>query len=142
MRFHPVCSCRRTAFAVLSGLVCLAASLPAAAAAAAVAPSQPGDGGAAVARAALRVTSAAMLGDVRNATTATDYATIQDAINSATAGDVIEVVSADHSEGPQIVVDRNLTLRGATGTEVVRPAGDTGSSGNARGWFLVTPAST
>jgi hypothetical protein len=77
-----------------------------------------------------------MLGDVRNATTATDYATIQDAINAATAGDVIEVVAGNHSEGP-VVVDRDLTLRGATGTEVVRPTMDTGSYGDARGWFLV-----
>ena len=134
MRSYPPCSYRRAAFAALSALVCLTASLSAAAG---VAPSQPGAGGAAAVRAPLHAAAAAMVGDVRNVTASTDWATIQDAIDNATAGDVIEVVATDHSEGPQIVVDRNLTLRGATGSEVVRPTSDTGSSGDARGWFLV-----
>lgn len=64
------------------------------------------------------------------------FPTIQGAISAATAGDTLEVQVATHGEG-QIVVDRDLTLRGATGAEVVQITVDTGSSGDSRAWFLV-----
>jgi hypothetical protein len=73
---------------------------------------------------------------VRNVNTAATFNTLQDAINAATAGDTLEVIVAVLSEGP-VTVDRSLTLRGATGTEVIAMNTNTGSSGDARGWFLV-----
>ena len=65
------------------------------------------------------------------------YSSLQAAINAATAGDTLQV-TADLAEGP-VTVDRNLFIQGLTGAEVVRPTQDTGSSGDARAWFLVDP---
>jgi hypothetical protein len=68
------------------------------------------------------------------------HATIQDAINASTtaAGDVIEIQVASHTEGPQIIINKNLTLKGLGKTATtLYAAGNTGSSGDARGWILV-----
>ena len=65
------------------------------------------------------------------------YSSLQNAINAATAGDTLQVV-ADLDEGP-VLVDRNLFVQGATGSETIRATQDTGTSGDARGWFLVDP---
>ena len=75
---------------------------------------------------------------VRNVDTAETFPSIQAAIDDpdTVAGHTLEVEAALHDEG-QIVIDKSLTLRGATGTEVVRMAVDTGSVGDDRGWFLV-----
>lgn len=73
---------------------------------------------------------------VFNVDTGLTYPSIQDAINAATAGQTLEVVAPSLLEG-QVLVDRDLTLRGATGTEVVRMAVDTGNAGDNRAWFLV-----
>ena len=67
------------------------------------------------------------------------FPTIQAAIDAASAGDTLEVQAAVHSEG-QVLVDRDLTLRGATGVEIVEMAVDTGSAGDDRAWFLVDTA--
>ena len=75
---------------------------------------------------------------ILNVNSGMTFPTIQDAVNAATAGDTLEVQAASHSEG-QILIDRSLTLRGATGTEEVLMAVDTGSSGDGRAWFLVLP---
>ncbi len=75
--------------------------------------------------------------EVRNVNTGTFYNSIQDAINDPTTlnGHTLEVV-ADFVEG-QVNLSKSVTLRGATGAEVVRAGVDTGTSGDNRGWFLV-----
>jgi hypothetical protein len=74
---------------------------------------------------------------VHNVDANTDHMSLQDAIDNASVGDTLEIVAADHSEGPTVTIDRDLTLRGATGNEILRPAGDTHFAGDARAWFLV-----
>jgi parallel beta-helix repeat protein len=75
--------------------------------------------------------------------TDTAYSTIQAAIADATADDTISVCPGTYVESGQIVISKNLSLAGAgASTTVVKPAGDTGSSGNARGWFLVNSGIT
>jgi hypothetical protein len=48
-----------------------------------------------------------------------------------------------YTEGPQFVINKNLAIRGAdASTTIIKPAGDTGSSGDSRGWFLVNSGVT
>jgi len=65
--------------------------------------------------------------------------TIQAAIDAASAGDVIYISAGAYAEGPQITVDKDLTIIGETAKSLVTitPTGNTGSSGDSRGWFLV-----
>ena len=49
---------------------------------------------------------------------------------------MLQVEVASYLEG-QVLFTKDLTLQGQTGTEVVRMGVDTGSSGDARGWFVV-----
>ena len=85
------------------------------------------------------VVSTGLFGDpVLNLDSGLGYSSLQAAINAATAGDTLQVV-ADLAEGP-VTVDRNLFIQGLMGSEVVRPTQDTGSSGDARAWFLVQPS--
>ncbi|NLE38704.1 MAG: hypothetical protein GX621_11825, partial [Pirellulaceae bacterium] len=66
--------------------------------------------------------------------------TIQNAIDVATADDQINLDAGEYAEGPQIVVDKNLTIVGqGMASTTVRTTGNTGSSGDARGWWLVQP---
>ena len=61
----------------------------------------------------------------------------------AAGGDTINVASGTYVEPGQIVIGKDLTIAGAGApTTVVKPAGDTGSSGDARGWFLVDSGAT
>jgi parallel beta-helix repeat protein len=77
---------------------------------------------------------------IANITDGTFYCKIQDAINDASAGSIIKVNVASHTEGPQIVVNKNITLQGMDATSAsttLLASGNTGSTGDARGWFLV-----
>jgi len=73
-----------------------------------------------------------------NLDTSESFTTIQDAIDDPDTlnGHPLEVQGADHLEG-QILINKSITLRGATGTETIRMAVDTGNVGDDRGWFLV-----
>jgi hypothetical protein len=68
---------------------------------------------------------------------------IQQGVSLASAGDTIEVHDGTYVEPGQIVISKDLSIAGAgASTTIVKPAGDTGSSGNARGWFLVNSGVT
>lgn len=68
----------------------------------------------------------------------TKFATIQGGIDAVAAGGTVNVAAGEHIEVGQIVIDKNLTIVGADkATTIIKPAQDTGGSGDARGWFLV-----
>ncbi|MCG8457853.1 MAG: right-handed parallel beta-helix repeat-containing protein [Holophagales bacterium] len=73
---------------------------------------------------------------IRNETSGLTFPSLQSAVSAATAGDTLTVLALDLGEGP-VVIDRNLTLRGATGAEVLRATADTGDTGDARAWILI-----
>jgi hypothetical protein len=53
------------------------------------------------------------------------------------------VAAGTYTEVGQIVIGKDLTVVGAgAGSTIIRPSADTGSSGDARGWFLVNPGMT
>jgi hypothetical protein len=122
---------RNSAALACAGLLTALAAFPAKA----IEPSHPGASSDGVFQ-GLRGTGAGLGGAVLNVDTGMTFATIQDAINAAVAGQTLEVTVPSLVEG-QVLVDRSLTLRGANGTEEVLMAVDTGSSGDARAWFLV-----
>ncbi|MBZ0268540.1 right-handed parallel beta-helix repeat-containing protein [bacterium] len=111
-----------------------------------VAPSNPGlDHGPAVSR-SLTTESGPVLRatEVQNIDTGLFYSTIQAAHDDAATlpGHTLEVQVASLTEGPQIAITKGVTLRGQTGSEVVLQSADTGSGGDARGWFLVDASAT
>ncbi|MCO5256894.1 MAG: right-handed parallel beta-helix repeat-containing protein [Lentimicrobium sp.] len=82
------------------------------------------------------------VGPIVNTNTSVTYCSIQEAINAATPGDELMVNVASYSEGPQIVVNRNITLLGMdlnSASTTLLANGNTGASGDARGWILVNP---
>jgi len=82
-------------------------------------------------------------GDVVNLDSGESFADVGSAVADADtlSGHVLEV-RADVVETMQVVLDKSLTLRGETGTETVRLGFSTGSSGDSRGWFLLTAGNT
>jgi len=66
------------------------------------------------------------------------YQTIGAGITRAVAGGTVHVAAGEYVEGPQLVIDKDLSIVGADKTTtIIKPAVDTGSSGDSRGWFLV-----
>jgi hypothetical protein len=77
---------------------------------------------------------------IHNTSDNTWYCSIKDAIGAADQGDNIKIEVASHTEGPQIVVNKNITLLGLGMTSTTLFAnGNSGSSGDPRGWILVNP---
>ncbi|MEO1368289.1 MAG: hypothetical protein AAFX50_14040, partial [Acidobacteriota bacterium] len=66
------------------------------------------------------------------------FDSIADAVAAASPGDTLRVVAPALVEGA-VTIDRDLTLEGADGEEIIFAGADTGSSGDARAWFLVEP---
>lgn len=75
---------------------------------------------------------------VQNLTTLNYYTSISAAVAAATAGDILEVNDLILPEGT-VLIDRNLTIRGATGAEVIQATVNTTSTGDGRGWFFIQP---
>ncbi|MBL1214915.1 MAG: T9SS type A sorting domain-containing protein [Ignavibacteriae bacterium] len=60
------------------------------------------------------------------------------AVDNSTAGDIINVRAGNISTNTQVVIDNNINIIGAgAGTTFINPTANTGTSGDARGWFLV-----
>jgi hypothetical protein len=67
---------------------------------------------------------------------------IQEGINLVSGGTVY-VHGGPYTEGPQILVNKNVTVIGdGMAATVLQPAGDTGNSGDSKGWWLVQPGMT
>lgn len=73
--------------------------------------------------------------EVHNVTRDTFHDSIQAAVTAAVAGDTLRV-EASLGEG-LVVIDKNLTLEGQTGAEVVTATASTTNSGDGKAWFLV-----
>ncbi len=125
-----------TLAALLGLALCAAAAAPAR-----VAPTDPGPvtGPAALLPRQAAVAGVAGATDVQNLRTGSYFATIQAAIDDAgtVAGDVLEVQVATHAEGI-CTVNKAVTIQGVGGGAAITSTTDTGTSGDARAWFLVT----
>ncbi|MHC4183091.1 MAG: right-handed parallel beta-helix repeat-containing protein [Planctomycetota bacterium] len=69
-----------------------------------------------------------------------DEATISAAIAAANpgGGDTIKVAAGTYTDTSQVVIDRDVTIRGASSyTTIIKKNFNTASSGNDRGWWLV-----
>ena len=68
----------------------------------------------------------------------TTHSSIQLAITASVAGDMVFVCPGTYTTDTQVVIDHNLDIIGADrATTIVKPMADTGSAGDARGWFLI-----
>lgn len=75
----------------------------------------------------------------------TYYDSIQDAVDDASTGNIILVSAVELTETGQIVIDKDLTIKGAgVGNTIIKKNEDTGNtgSGDGRGWFLVPAGKT
>ncbi len=70
--------------------------------------------------------------------------TIQEAIDTVASDDLIKVTFDTYEEGPQVVIDKAVRIVGVNspsyGIPWIIPSAPTGSSGDAKGWFLVKPS--
>jgi uncharacterized repeat protein (TIGR02543 family) len=74
---------------------------------------------------------------------ATACQTISAAIGKASSGDKINVAAGTYTEAGQIVINKNLSIVGATPTSVViMTDSDTGTTADSKGWFLVNAGMT
>ena len=65
-------------------------------------------------------------------------ATIGYAVGQAASGDVIQVAAGTYVDAAQVVINKDIDLVGSgSATTFVKLSFDTGSSGDARGWYLV-----
>jgi autotransporter-associated beta strand protein len=66
------------------------------------------------------------------------FAAIQDGIAAVADNGTVNVAAGVYVETGQIVISKNLVLVGANkATTIIKPAQDTGTSGDSRAWFLV-----
>jgi hypothetical protein len=66
------------------------------------------------------------------------FTNIQNGIKAVASGGTVYVAAGTYIEEEQIVIDKDLSIIGADKTNtIIKPAQDTGSSDDLRGWFLV-----
>ncbi|MGB4206188.1 MAG: SprB repeat-containing protein [Bacteroidales bacterium] len=66
------------------------------------------------------------------------YFTIQAAVDDAENNDVIKILAAEHTEPTQVLIDKNLTIRGqGMANTTVYPGSDTDPDNISRGFFKV-----
>lgn len=71
------------------------------------------------------------------------FPSVKTAIDFSDSGATVNVSAGTFIEGPQAAIARDITLIGAGKTSTILvPSADTGSSGDARGWFLVNSGKT
>ena len=71
-------------------------------------------------------------------TIASPKKTIVEGIARVASGGTVYVAAGTYNEVGQIVIGKNVTIVGAdTATTIIKPSGNTGSAGDARGWWLV-----
>ena len=73
---------------------------------------------------------------VQNLTTMAYFSSLSAAVAAANSGDILEVNDMVLPEG-QVLINKSLTIRGATGAEELQASVNTGTSGDARGWLVI-----
>ena len=71
------------------------------------------------------------------------FPSVKNAVDFSDSGVNVTVSAGTFVEGPQIMINKDVTITGADKTTtIIKPSADTGSSGDARGWFLVQSGTT
>jgi hypothetical protein len=66
------------------------------------------------------------------------FVTVQEGIQAVGANGTVHVAAGTYVESGQIIISKNLNIIGVDkATTIIKPAQNTGSSGDARGWFVV-----